>query len=67
MFKVQVKVKEYNAGTMIHTWRDVRPSGGTAYEYPTKEAARLAALRSNDGSRSWDDYRVVDIANNREV
>ena len=69
MFEVQVRIKEYNAGAWIHVWRSVRPSGARSlpYQWPTKDAARLARDRMNDGSRTLDDFRIVDVANNREV
>jgi len=69
MFKVQVRVKEYNAGALIHVWRDVRPSGISAkpYTWLSLDAARAARDRMNDGSRTLDDFRIVDLNANREV
>jgi hypothetical protein len=67
MFKTQCRVKEYNAGAMIYVWRDIRPSNGPAYTYATRNEAWLACKRANDGRRTRDDFRVIDIANNREV
>jgi hypothetical protein len=66
-FKTQCRVREYNAGAMIHVFRDIHPTNGPAYLYDTAEQAWLACEKANDGSRTRDDYRVVDTATNKEA
>lgn len=63
MFITQVRVKEYNAGQMIRVWRDIRPKGGEAYVYATREEADFAIRRANDGGQTRDDFRVLDVTN----
>ncbi len=67
MYKTQVRVKEYNAGAYIYVWRDIHPTGGTAYIYDTHDQAELAIRHANDGARTRADYRVVYIPDNKEV
>ncbi len=62
MFKVQVKMKEWNAGKMIYVWKDVRPSNSSLpYLWESKGGAMLARDRMNDGGRTLDDFRIIEI------
>lgn len=69
MFKTQVRCREWNAGARIHVFKDIKPSGPDAqpYTYATAEEAHLACRKANCGAQTRDDFRVIDIANNREA
>ncbi len=52
MFKAQIKIKVWNAGSRINTWTDIG-------EFETQEECQRACERRNDGSLSWDDFRFL--------
>lgn len=61
MFITQVRLRRYIDGAWVHVWCDIAPVGGTAYVYATEREAECALHLSNDGARTREEFRVLEL------